>query len=78
MHCFKTDFVSKSNVSSKKSQEKHGINKYPQRIHTASIPEGDSSITPVSWSLSSERLGVVCTNPPLREKEELNADFKEG
>ena len=43
--------------------------KYPQRIHRGSIPEEDSSVTPVSWSFISERLGVVCTNPPLWEKE---------
>ena len=43
--------------------------KYPQRIHRVSIPEGDSSITPVSWSLSRGPLGVVYTNPPLWEKE---------
>ena len=47
IHFFKTDFVSKSNFSSKKSQETHGINKYPQRIHRVSIPEGDSSKTPI-------------------------------
>ena len=75
---FKTDFVSKSNLSSKKSQETHDISKYPQRIHRVSIPEGDSSITPAYWSLSTERLGIVCTNPPLWEKEKRNADFKEN
>ena len=73
----KTDCVSKSNLSSKKSQETHGINKYPQRIDKRSIPEGDSSMTCISWSLNSECLGVFCTNPPLWEKEKWNADFKE-
>ena len=57
-----------------RSHEKHMASiKYPQRIHTW---RGFIN-SPVSWSLSSERLGVVCTNPPLWEKEKRNADFKE-
>ena len=71
IHFLKTDLVSKSNFFSKKSQETHGINKYPQRILRVSIPEGDSSITRVSWSLSSERLGVVCTNCEKKKNEIL-------
>lgn len=47
-------------------------------INKASISEGDSSITLVSWSLSSELLGVVCTDSLMWAKVRRTAGVKEN